>query len=82
MIITKELTKQEFDEKWSKIMSITCLALQSIKILSMVNSFGRRQSLCKPVILSPVDKTPCVHTTVPGDAIMLWRTVQIMLLAS
>ncbi len=66
------LTQTFFDEEWSKIMTIQCLALQSAKILRLVQDFSEEVKECKSVISVPIDYDTCVRGNESGEKAYLW----------
>ncbi len=70
------LTQTFFDEEWSKIMTIECLALQSARILCLVQDFTEEVKECKLVIPIPIDYNTCVQGQASGDKLYVWDPVQ------
>jgi len=66
------LTQTFFDEEWSKIMTVQCLALHSAKILCLVQDFSEEVNECELVISVPIDYDTCVRGNESGDKIYLW----------
>ncbi len=73
------LTQEYFDEEWSKIMTILCLALQSARILHLVQDFSEEAKEYESDIPAPIDYDTCVRSAASDTGVYLWDQARSLL---